>query len=96
MANGLDYLHSLFIIHRDVKPSNVLVWSLSPEDGVDVRLTDYGVSQFSSPSGLRSMKGTEEYMAPELCKYGEQSFYDEKVGTHTTQTDTLNYQHVFS
>ena len=46
---------------------------------MDVRLTDYGVSQFSSPSGLRSMKGTEEYMAPELCKYGEQSFYDEKV-----------------
>lgn len=79
IANGLDYLHSLFIIHRDIKPSNVLVWSLSPEDGVDVRLTDYGVSQFSSPSGLRSMKGTEEYMSPELCKFGEQSFYDEKV-----------------
>ena len=51
---------------------------------MDVRLTDYGVSQFSSPSGLRSMKGTEEYMAPELCKYGEQSFYDEKVNTRAT------------
>ena len=76
---GLEYLHSLFIIHRDIKPSNVLVWSLSPEDGVDVRLTDYGVSQFSSPSGLRSVRGTEEYMAPELSKFGEQSFYDEKV-----------------
>ena len=48
---------------------------------MDVRLTDYGVSQFKSPSGLRSMKGTEEYMAPELGKFGEYSFYDEKVGS---------------
>ena len=79
IADGLHYLHSLFIIHRDIKPGNVLVWSLSSQDGVDVRLTDYGVSQFSSPLGLRSVKGTEEYMAPELCKYGEQSCYDEKV-----------------
>ena len=50
---------------------------------MDIRLTDYGVSQFLSPSGLRSMKGTEEYMAPELCRYGEQSFYDEKVSEST-------------
>ena len=82
IADGLHYLHSLFIIHRDIKPGNVLVWSLSSQDGVDVRLTDYGVSQFSSPLGLRSVKGTEEYMAPELCKYGEQSCYDEKVCTY--------------
>jgi len=82
IADGLHYLHSLFIIHRDIKPGNVLVWSLSSQDRVDVRLTDYGVSQFSSPLGLRSVKGTEEYMAPELCKYGEQSCYDEKACTY--------------
>ena len=46
---------------------------------MDVRLADYGVSQFSTPSGLRRCKGTEEYMAPELFRsYGNQT-YDEKV-----------------
>lgn len=76
IADGLRYLHSLYIVHCDVKPSNVLVWSLHPERGVDVRLTDYGIAQFSSPSGLRRHRGTEEYMAPELFRGRN---YDEKV-----------------
>ena len=76
IADGLRYLHSLYIVHRDVKPSNVLVWSLHPEKGIDVKLTDYGISQFSSPSGLRRHRGTEEYMAPELFRSRN---YDEKV-----------------
>ena len=46
--------------------------------GVDVRLADYGVSQFSTPSGLWRHKGTEEYMAPEL-RANNNVAYDEKV-----------------
>ena len=68
----------------------MLVWLLSPEEGVDVRLTDYGASQFTSPSGLLSMKGTEEYMAPELGKFGEHSFYDEKVGGTLPKITCMN------
>ena len=72
----------LFIIHRDIKPGKVLVWSLHPDRGVDVRLADYGVSQFSTPSGLWRHKGTEEYMAPELFKAHRNQAYDEKVGRY--------------
>jgi len=49
---------------------------------VDVRLADYGVSQFSTPSGLWRHKGTEEYMAPELFKAHRNQAYDEKVGRY--------------
>ena len=79
IADGICYLHSLFIIHRDIKPSNMLVWSLHPSLGVDIRLADYGVSQFATPSGLRRHKGTEEYMAPELFRGDGTLTYDEKV-----------------
>eukprot|EP00731_Ephydatia_muelleri_P017993 Em0011g33a len=77
IADGLQYLHSMYIIHRDVKASNVLVWMLHPQHGVDVRISDYGTSQFSTPLGLRGAKGTEEYMAPECFK--KKMSYDEKV-----------------
>ena len=89
IADGIRYLHSLYIVHRDIKPSNVLVWDLQPDHtsdrtplrgrGVDVKLADYGVSQFYSPSGLRRHKGTEEYMAPELFSDNRKVVYDEKV-----------------
>ncbi len=79
IADGIRYLHTLYIVHRDIKPSNVLVWSLHPSQVVDVKLADYGVSQFYSPSGLRRHKGTEEYMAPELFHNKRKVTYDEKV-----------------
>ena len=89
IADGIRYLHSLYIVHRDIKPSNVLVWDLQPDHthnqpslygrGVDVKLSDYGVSQFYSPSGLHRHTGTEEYMAPELFRDNRKLAYDEKV-----------------
>ena len=82
IADGIRYLHSLYIVHRDIKPSNVLVWALHPRRGVDVKLADYGVSQFYSPSGLHRHKGTEEYMAPELFHDRRKLAYDEKVTTY--------------
>ena len=78
VADDIRYLHSLYIVHRDIKPSNVLIWSLHPEKGVDVKLADYGVSQFNAPGGLHRHRGTEEYMAPELFRHSYMA-YDEKV-----------------
>jgi O-6-methylguanine DNA methyltransferase len=64
LCRALDVVHGQGVIHRDLKPQNVLITR-----GGDVKLTDFGIAELDRPrtpaAGADAPRGTLAYMAPE-------------------------------
>lgn len=76
LLETLEFIHSKFICHRDIKPGNILY----DKETKKIKLIDFGISkrvvERSNKQNLFTMTGTLFYRAPEIVNGGG---YDEKV-----------------
>jgi serine/threonine protein kinase len=66
LAKSLDYAHKSGIVHRDIKPDNIIVMP----DGESIKVADFGIarmneSEESQKTQVGSVLGTPRYMSPE-------------------------------
>ncbi len=67
VANGLDAAHKHNIVHRDIKPQNIII----SKEG-KVKVTDFGISKVASSSTINSSStmGSVHYISPEQARGG--------------------------
>jgi serine/threonine-protein kinase len=73
VASALDYAHAQGLVHRDVKPSNVMLQAADSEDAKQhAILTDFGIAKIltseTASTKTGAMMGTLDYMAPEQIR----------------------------
>lgn len=71
---GIEYLHENEIVHRDIKPDNILL----SDDRKTCKIVDFGVSEMFHKPGDDTMQksaGSPAFMSPELCTAGHLEYH---------------------
>ncbi|KAJ3445756.1 ankyrin repeat-containing protein [Anaeramoeba flamelloides] len=66
LAHGIQYLHSLNLVHRDLKSPNILI-----DQNFNAKITDFGLTKtinLHQSQNLNTIVGTMNWMAPELLR----------------------------
>ena len=73
VCKGLEYAHSKGVVHRDMKPDNIIVADADNPEAMLVKIVDFGIAKHNLgdiPSALTKtgeLFGTPAYMSPEQC-----------------------------
>ena len=95
VLDALAHAHRAGIVHRDVKPANIL---LEDSDDIAVRLLDFGLAQFDGADTLTAVgdvPGTLAYIAPERLAGGEATPESDVWSTGVLLWESLADRHPF-
>ncbi|KAL0480882.1 serine/threonine-protein kinase [Acrasis kona] len=74
LSDAIAYIHEKTIVHRDVKPENVLIKRLNSDSTMEFSLCDFGLSKEIACSSRHSRVGSFYYMSPEVYKESNYGF----------------------